>query len=110
MTVVEILDHYRLSAKNAKLKLKLTITRQPRSWRKLTHMEYTERPKKGKGRKAWDRFVSDHNEQPMSVSYTPSYDYEFKGWICKWNINDPLIKHIGYGGSSCHTFYLSSEL
>lgn len=73
-------------------------------------MEYTERPKRGNGRKAWDKFVAEWNEQPMSVAYSPNYDYEFKGWVCRWNITDPLIKHIGYGGSSCHTFYFSSEL
>ncbi len=72
-------------------------------------VEYTKRPKMGNERKSWDKLVAERNEQPMSVAYSPNNDYQFKGWVCQWN-TDPLIKHIGYGSSSCHTFYFSNDL
>lgn len=72
--------------------------------------EYTSRPKIGNGRKAWDKFVKQWNEEPAAVYYTPCYDFQYKGWVCEWNITDPRIKHMNYGGSSCYTFYMISEL
>lgn len=73
---------------------------------------YTSRPgNRGKAQKAWDRFKKEFNgEEPKEIYYTPRYDHEFRGWVCEWDIKDPLIKWLNYSATKCHTFYHSSEL
>ena len=72
---------------------------------------YTERPSKGTtARLAWDLFVHERNEKPESVEYSPNYSGQYKGWLCNHYVPDPLIKHLGYGGSSHYTFYHSAAL
>ncbi len=74
-------------------------------------MVYTEKPKSGKGRKAWEKYELDKGKPPVSVEYTPDYDNEFKGWICEWFGADASVDVISnYGASRYMTFYLSSEL
>ena len=72
---------------------------------------YTSRPRQGRARKAWDKFVKKWNgAKPKEMYYTNTYDWEFKGWVCEWDIKDPCIKHLGYSASKCHDFYISNEL
>jgi hypothetical protein len=74
-------------------------------------MYYSSRPpKKSTARLAWDLYVQTFNRCPESVSYTPNYGYQIKGWICEHLINDIQIKHMNYGGSSNYVFYSSSSL
>lgn len=72
---------------------------------------FTEKPKSGKGRKAWEKYEKQHGKAPASVEYVSNYDHEFKGWICEWYSETPHV-NIGsnYDSANYHTFYLSSEL
>ena len=45
---------------------------------------HTQKPKSGKGRKAWEKYELKHGKPPASVEYTAEYDSEYKGWICEW--------------------------
>lgn len=42
-------------------------------------MIHTEKPKSGKGRKAWEAFELKYGKPPFSVEYVTDYDCEFKG-------------------------------
>lgn len=69
---------------------------------------YTEKPKSGKGRLAWERFEQEKGYPPYSVSYSPNYQYEFKGWVCEWF--GPEVALPACIQNDPHTFYLSSAL
>lgn len=69
---------------------------------------YTQKPKSGKGRLAWERFEREKGYSPYSVSYTPSYQFEIKGWVCEWH--PPGTSSPAYAMQNSHTFYQSSEL
>lgn len=72
---------------------------------------YTEKPKTGKGRKAWERYELEHGKAPASVEYTHEYDYEYKGWVCERFGSDISVDVVSnYGASRYMTFYLSKEL
>lgn len=72
---------------------------------------YTEKPKSGKGRKAWERYELEHGRQPASVEYTHEFDHEFKGWVCEaFERNPHTDVGSNYGSSRYMTFYYSSEL
>ncbi|EGQ9728255.1 hypothetical protein FWP31_05195 [Vibrio cholerae] len=74
-------------------------------------MFHTEKPKSGKGRKAWERFEEKHGKPPFSVEYVPNYDNEFKGWICEIYPQGQNPYASAYGGDRFgHVFYLSCEL
>jgi hypothetical protein len=77
----------------------------------MTAITYTSRPAKGTtARLAWDLYVRQHKRCPESVMYAPNHEYVSKGWICEHYISDPLIKHMGYSGSSHYVFYSSQLL
>ena len=76
----------------------------------MSYKEYTDRPKSGMARLAWDKFVMDKKERPESVQYVPNYDHQFKGWICYFYVPDPQLKHANYSGASHYVFYHSAEL
>lgn len=72
---------------------------------------YTEKPKSGKARKAWERFELERGIPPASIEYTNEYDYLYKGWICEW-FDDTVSVNVtsNYGASTYHNFYHSNEL
>ena len=37
-------------------------------------MDYTNRPKRGKARRAWDKFTKEMGHEPKLMYYTPKYD------------------------------------
>lgn len=69
---------------------------------------YTQKPKSGKGQRAWERFENEKGRPPYSVEYSSNYQYEFKGWVCEHFSPDVEIPH--QREKVHHTFYLSSEL
>jgi hypothetical protein len=69
---------------------------------------YTEKPKSGKGKLAWEKFEKQMGRPPYSVEYSPNYDHEYKGWICEYfppDVSIPIQSE-----QATHAFYLSSEL
>ena len=71
---------------------------------------YRDRPKRGKGRKAWDRYVKEKGEKPFAVSYTNSYDYELRGWVCSRMAKDGVTQWIQiYSDVDHDVFYNSSD-
>jgi len=71
---------------------------------------YTSRPDRRQARKAWDKFVRDHNgEEPEEMYYTDNYDSEFKGWVCM-RFCPTHIKFMKYAAWTHHCFYHSAEL
>lgn len=73
-------------------------------------MIYKTRPKSGKGKKAWDKFVEMHHAEPLDVEYSYDYDGEYRGWVCNWDTKGNLMIHNGAGNTFTHDFYLSCEL
>jgi len=74
-------------------------------------MEYFERPRKnGSAQKAWDKYCEEHHQEPKYIYYSPSYQYQYKGWICEWFMPGDIMAHIGYGAAMKHTFYMSADL
>lgn len=69
---------------------------------------YTEKPKAGKGKLAWERFENQKGRPPYSVEYSPNYQYELKGWICEHF--PPDFEKSPQREQAHHTFYLSNEL
>lgn len=74
----------------------------------MSHRIYTEKPKSGRARKAWERFEQTKGHAPYSVSYSPCYQYEAKGWICEHYGPETLSP--AYATAATHTFYPSQDL
>jgi len=70
----------------------------------------TRPPRNSTARLAWDLYVQTFKKIPESVSYSPNYDHQSKGWICEHVCQDVNIKQMNYGGSRNYVFYESAEL
>jgi hypothetical protein len=62
------------------------------------------KPKRGKGKNAWERYESEMKKAPKQIYYAPNY-FGQNGWICEWDID--LDKHPRGHGRSYETFYAS---
>lgn len=69
---------------------------------------YYSKPKRGKGKIAWEKFEIEKGFPPYCVYYTPTYDWQYKGWVCEHFPPSVLlpqcIEHLPL------TFYFSNEL
>lgn len=72
------------------------------------HKIYTEKPKAGNARKAWEKFEKEEGYPPSSVSYTPSYQYQYRGWVCEMLPDGALTPNCLE--RPLHKFYMSCDL
>lgn len=77
------------------------------------YLTYTERPKSGNAKKAWDYFVSKHPGRTiLEVCYSPSFDWgQHRAWLCRFAFTEIDSKIFG-GDSESHMsdHVLCSEL
>ena len=74
-------------------------------------MYYESRPTRGKGRKAWDKYIEKYGKRPHSISYTNRYLDEYKGWLCYHLAKDGVSQKLGqYAAADTDHFFFSSEL
>lgn len=69
---------------------------------------YTRKPSRGNGRKAWEQFEIDYGRAPYSVSYSPNYHFQHKGWICEFCSPGELLPICLE--RETHKFYFSQDL
>lgn len=73
---------------------------------------YKHKPKTGKAKKAWEKFVEEFGFPPSEITYSPSY-YGNKGWVCEFFGENRILdgdNPRGHGRSGSYRFYQSSEL